>query len=99
MGRPWIQDVPIAQCDPPHRVTHDEKQQALAASLCKRGWHGPPLIGYRTDDGRIQLLSGSHRYAAAAQVQQMTLPVRVYPEWFVRALQGDTDRWSWLMTP
>ena len=98
MGKPYVTDVPLAACDPPHRVTHDEKAHKLSVSMARYGGNGPCLVGYRTAEDRVQLLSGSHRYAAATSLRRATVPVQVYPEWFVQALWG-TEDWTWLMTP
>lgn len=85
-------EMPPIQCLPPHGVTDPEKMYALANSFATRGWEGEPLIGYRIEDGRIQLLSGSHRWAAARLMRKRVIPVRVYPEWYVQAL-WDTPQW------
>lgn len=67
-------------CEPPHRVTHPEKFDRLVASLAANGWRRdcPVLLGYEAeDDGVVYLVSGSHRHAAAAALQQ-PIPVWVY---------------------
>lgn len=85
----------------PHRVTRPEHVEGLISSIEERGWDGPPLIGYwlqrPPDDlrGGIQLLSGTHRRAAAVHLG-ISVPVVVYPRAVVEAVWG-TDRWSELM--
>jgi hypothetical protein len=62
-----------------------------------RGWDGPALVGYRTFEvGRIQLLSGTHRLAAAIATQQRTVPVVVWPFTELFHIWG-TDRWAEVM--
>lgn len=79
-----------AACDPPHRVTHAEKFDAIAASLAASGWKPdePVLLGYERE-GRVQLITGSHRHAAA---RALRLPLPVLIRHDVDALWG-TDGW------
>lgn len=62
------------------------------------GWaqDAPKLVGYRLPSGKIQLLSGSHRWAAA-QAVGLALPVVVWSEAEVRDAWGDLERWERIM--
>lgn len=82
-----------AACDPPHAVTHEDKLELLIDSL-RNGWNGPALLGYRLRR-RIQLISGSHRWAASAFLER-TLPVEVMSYSYVRGIYG-TPKWLELM--
>lgn len=84
-------------CEPPHRVTHEIKLEAIKKSLETIGWDGPPLIGYLESD-RIVLLSGSHRWAAAKALG-FSLPVEVFARSTVEAAWGHPDRWRKIMCP
>ena len=85
----------IALLDPPHKVTYPEYVEALCDALLTVGWDGPDLVGYPLGD-RIQLLSGSHRYAAAILAGMMSVPVRIVPYAKVVAAWG-TDAWTAIM--
>jgi len=84
-------------CNPPHKVTHPFYMRWLARQFEKSGWDTscPALVGY-DHDGKIQLLSGSHRWAAAAMTNTL-LPVVVYDYQTVRNAWGDTDKWKAIM--
>jgi hypothetical protein len=84
-----------SDCDPPHRVTHPEKRDALTVAL-RAPWEPscPVLLGYPLD-GRVQLISGSHRHAAAV-VAECLLPVYLYPYETIAELWG-TDDWVALL--
>jgi ParB-like chromosome segregation protein Spo0J len=84
-------------CVPPHRVTHEERLIALVDSLSSDGWKPgePALIGYEEPDGTIQLVSGSHRWAAAAHLD-LPLPVYILPRAHMDAIWG-TDAWVALL--
>ena len=83
-------------CDAPHTPMHPE-QVAVLAEAFQQGWDcsKPALVGYRLD-GRIQLLSGSHRHAAAAIVG-LAVPVVVWPEKDVQEVWGDLTLWATIM--
>lgn len=55
----------------------------------------PALVGYRWK-GRVQLLSGSHRWAAAVLAQLPVIPVVVLPLERVEAAWG-TEAWAEVM--
>lgn len=86
------------ECTPPHAVTHPEKRASLAEAFSARGWSvsAPVLVGYRTDTGEVQLLSGSHRWSAA-MAAGIRLPVVIHPDAAVRAAWGDLAAWRALM--
>ena len=81
-------------CVPPHRVTHEEKREELRAAFLEGGYSAtePRLVGYRTG-GVVQLLTGSHRWAAA-RVTGTVLPVVVFPEGVVRHAWGNLPEWT-----
>lgn len=86
-------------CEPPHRVTHPTRMEGIAESLWNKGWDGPPLIGYHTNDqAKVVLLSGSHRFAAAKELG-FHIPVEVLPYKLVNEAYGDIAKWRRLMTP
>lgn len=84
-------------CDPPHGVTHPDKEVDLAREFHVRGWHPdhPALVGYELGR-RVQLLSGSHRWAAA-KMAGIKIPVVVHPEATIVRAYGDLDAWKTLM--
>lgn len=84
-------------CCPPHRVTHPEHATALEQQFRVGGWgrEYPALVGY-LDGAQIQLLSGSHRWAAAARAG-IFVPVVVHTAAAVRQGWGDLGRWRDLM--
>lgn len=87
----WIQ---WDACDPPHRVTHYSKLAELVKSFAAKGWNGQALIAYPFE-GRLQLLSGSHRHEAARLVD-IRIPVILHSYEFIKHLWG-TDLWIDLM--
>jgi ParB-like chromosome segregation protein Spo0J len=88
------------QCRPPHRVSHPEKVAKLAAAFYTDGWGAgfPALVGY-PHYGKIQLLSGSHRWVAAQRAQLRRIPVVIYPLELVSDSWGDLPLWAELMRP
>lgn len=84
--------VQVSSCLPPHRITHPEKLEELLESMKLIGWLGMPLVGYRLDDGMVQLITGSHRIVAAELAGLEAVPVEVYSEEYVRSIWG-TDHW------
>jgi len=80
-------------CDPPHRVTHPEKYEELVEEFSSSGWnfHCPNLIGYNFGS-RIQLITGSHRWAAASTAK-ILVPVKVYTYEYVYNIWG-TNEWQ-----
>ncbi len=91
--------VDPSECDPPHRLTHEDRYWMLRESLSADGWkiEHPTLLGYRIMD-RIQLISGTHRHAAAKD-EQMKLPVALKPMSEIERIWG-TDEWlEWVKNP
>ena len=85
----------MGSLDPPHRVTHPERVDLLSLSLSVSGWRGPSLVGYPLD-GRVQLLSGTHRLAAARHLGWLGVPVRILTREAVERAWG-TDAWRDVM--
>lgn len=77
---------------PPHQVTDAERALALRDGLKKFGWKkgSPALLGY-WDHGRIQLISGSHRWAACMSLN-IRIPVYVVGREYLRRIWG-TEQW------
>lgn len=88
-----------ASCEPPHGVTHPEKHYELVREFRQRGWSRahPVLVGYEIDN-RVQLLSGSHRWAAAHDAC-IKIPVVIKPRSVVFHAWGDLAAWKALMEP
>ena len=85
------------QCLPPHRITHEEKFEILSLEFLLNGWgnHHPALVGYQ-NGSKVQLLSGSHRWAAALRAG-IDIPVVVFPRLEVEAAWGFLEKWEKLM--
>ena len=84
--------VSAIQCVPPHRVTHPEKLNELISDFKRFGWNNnkPKLIGYWFR-GKIQLITGSHRWFAAEETQTQ-IPVKIYDYAYIESIWG-TDKW------
>lgn len=98
MDTPNVTWLPPQICRPPHRVTHQTKLIELANIFLASGWDPtkPSLVGYKEPDGAIQLLSGSHRFAAA-MLANIKIPIRVYSYNEIRAAWGDITTWQKIM--
>jgi hypothetical protein len=85
-------------CLPPHRVTHPEKLEYFLSAFTTSGWdvQMPSLVGYQRDN-YVQLLSGSHRWAAANKLK-MRVPVIVYEYVQIAQAYGNIDEWEIIMT-
>lgn len=79
-------------CDPPHKVTHLEKFLELCDMFYTIGWDisKPPLLGYPIYK-KIQLISGSHRWAAAVRAN-IKIPVIIYSYEQIYEIWG-SDTW------
>lgn len=79
-------------CMPPHRVTHDDKLEILYGEFVESGWDAskPDLLGYPFN-GKVQLISGSHRWAAA-DLAEIDIPVNLMTYEHVQSIWG-TDAW------
>jgi hypothetical protein len=82
-------------CKPPHRVTHQDKFIDLCEQFAHCGWDTkkPTLVGYQWKG--IQLISGSHRWAAAKH-SNIKIPVIIYPYKTIVRIWG-TDDWLELL--
>lgn len=83
----------------PHVTVRPYQVKQLARSMRRHGWVGTALVGYNfvTDnESGVQLLSGTHRRAAAIKAG-ILVPVRVYPYAFVARCWGRLARWTALM--
>ena len=87
-----VQWIDTNLCDPPHKVTHPEKFYELLELFLKYGWDNnhPPLLGYWFED-KIQLISGSHRWAAANEAH-IKIPILLYSYEFIKNIWG-TEEW------
>lgn len=86
-----------SDCDPPHGLDMEgERDRAKVEWLLEEflrngfGKDFPALVGY-PKDGRIQLLSGTHRHYAAV-LSGIRLPVRMVLRSVVEGTWG-TDQW------
>ena len=88
-----VQWLSPGQCLPPHRITHPEKASQLCQDFLTSGWdmRQGALVGYPLEDG-IQLITGSHRWAAALGAG-IKVPVRVVPYSEVWASWGNLNKW------
>lgn len=110
------------ECVPPHAADPQKVYRLAQTSLGDGIWgeDEPVLIGYRLPDylkpvelygqgGKVQLLSGSHRYEIFRKLAEgknhripvdfpRKLPVLIYPESAVKEAWG-TPRWNNLMNP
>lgn len=85
-------------CDAPHGLDmtteHDRaKVERLVDAFMLRGFdrREPALVGY-VKDGRVQLLSGTHRHAAAG-IACVPLPVVLWLGSDIEQAWGDLDKW------
>ena len=92
-----VEWVPASACFPPHKITHPEKALQLFREFSTQGWDPsqPALVGYPWGEG-IQLISGSHRWAAAAEAG-IKIPVVIKPYHEVAWSWGHLERWIALM--
>jgi hypothetical protein len=89
-------------CDPPHGLDlrephHYEKVNMLIARFDEAGFdrtHGA-LVGYPLN-GRVQLLSGTHRHEAAVRAG-IKLPVTLWLRSDVELAWGDLEEWKRLI--
>lgn len=85
-------------CMPPHKVSYPEKVTKLLESFTREGWakDEPALVGYRWENGKVQLITGSHRWAAAAEIN-LAIPVELVSDKEVLDAWGDLDKWKKLL--
>lgn len=97
----WLNPIILT---PPHGVSNLEKYHGLLDQFARDGRWGDgkePLIGYwltGTYSTAVQLLSGSHRYAAA-RMAEIFVPVLVREISEVWDAFGDVPRWRRIMDP
>jgi hypothetical protein len=92
-----------ADCDPPHGLDMEPggRDDVKVAHLEDQFRHSgfdldyPALVGYPLN-GRVQLLSGTHRHRAASRIDGFLLPVTLFLSSDVRTLWG-TERWAGVM--
>lgn len=72
--------ISIKNVKPPHSVRGDDLTK-FTDSLTKHGWSHRPLLGVRMKAGKVRLLTGSHRYAAAKAIGMKRIPVVVVEDW------------------
>jgi hypothetical protein len=96
-------DLPVTwlttkACRPPHRVGRPEQVDDLTEAFLFSGWdrRRPVLVGYQDGHG-VQLLSGSHRWAAADRAG-VAVPVIVVAKRFVEECWGHLGAWQQLMS-
>lgn len=86
------------KCIPPHKITHPDKTQTIWLSMLRNGWLGDALVGYpefKTDC--VQLLSGTHRWAAAYR-HGIKIPVMVVPRTEIWNAYGQLEAWQEMMS-
>lgn len=78
-------------------MTHPDKLELLISAFVVSGWDTscPPLLGYPWLEDKIQLISGSHRWAAACIVS-IRIPVVVKSYEYIYEIWG-TDEWMNLL--
>lgn len=80
---------------PPHKITREEQVLELAADMIlKGGWDfsKPALVGY-WDGYQVQLLTGTHRLAAAIICELKRVPVVVWKPGVARDAWGNEALW------
>jgi len=94
--RPPIQWLSASELIPPHRVIRFGQVDSLWETFKYVGWDTskPVLRGY-FDGGKVQLLSGTHR-RAAAELAGIKVPVIVWSKAEVEAAWG-TPLWDRIM--
>lgn len=88
--------VSTSDCDPPH-AADDAKMKIFVEKFERAGFDPdhPAVIGYPFN-GRIQLLSGSHRFAAAKRLG-LLLPVTLWLSSDVEKAWGNLEEWAKVM--
>jgi hypothetical protein len=84
------------ELEPPHMVVRPNQVLELVEDFQTKGWDTskPPLRAYPFQ-GKIQLLSGTHR-RAAAELAAIKVPVVVWDTWEVEKAWGTSD-WDRIM--
>lgn len=86
---------------PPHGIARVDQVADLTESFRRFGWdsHEPRLVGYMLPDRhsfKVQLLSGSHRWAAACRAG-IRIPVVIVPYDWIEKAWGDLESWKEIM--
>jgi hypothetical protein len=92
--------VPIDRISPCYKVADTRLTKELLDSFLTEGWkaNAPNLIGYFNNvTKKIDLISGSRRYAAAVEAKLNFLPVVILDYMDVAAAYGVHDKWAELM--
>lgn len=84
-------------CDPPHEVRKHERLTPLVAEFATKGFDKskPALIGYILN-GRIQLLSGTHRHMSA-KLTGIKIPVTLWLGSQIDQSWGTLEEWKKVM--
>lgn len=75
----------VDHINPPHQVKDHAKLQMLIDNMDENGWIGRPILAYQDASGGIYALTGSHRIAAARELE-IEIPVM-----YVDASVGDFE--------
>lgn len=96
-----IQWITPEFCIPPHKVARPEQVSDLAEEFSVNGWGAgyPALVGYMLGEHTVQLLSGSHRWAAAIIANLQKIPVSIIDYKLVDKHWGNLEAWAVIMTP
>lgn len=83
---------------PPHKVTRESDVIDLAEKFYCEGWDStkPALVGYKYFN-KIQLLSGTHRHAAALLADLESIPVVVFEVDEITDAWGKPE-WDYIMS-
>jgi hypothetical protein len=95
MNTKTIEDHDPNYVDPPHEVDlKSAKVVRMADAMRQIGWVGHPLLGVRIADS-VQLLTGSHRLAAA-RIADISVPVYLVEAELLDAWidDGRVDTWE-----
>lgn len=82
-------------CDPPHSYGEAKVLKIMKALEAGFSPNKPALIGYPCD-GRVQLLSGTHRHEAARRLG-LKVPVTLWLGSTVEESWGELEEWAKLM--
>lgn len=80
--------LPVSEIEPPHEVRFPERLRNIVTAMRRTGWRGRPLLVAPTRGGRFQAFTGSHRYAAAKQLD-LCVPVLVLEPELVARIRGE----------
>jgi small-conductance mechanosensitive channel len=72
-----VQQIPIAQINPPDMVADAHDVEALAQSIAARGLLQPIIVARRPSDGTYDVLAGHLRFMACKSLGWKTIPAMV----------------------